>query len=49
MNQVVQDAFEIAQTLYDSEKGLPYIVLGHSMGSLLHVYLLKLIQILLMD
>jgi surfactin synthase thioesterase subunit len=34
MNQVVQDAFEIAQTLYDSEKGLPYIVLGHSMGSI---------------
>lgn len=35
MNQVVQDAFEIAQTLYDSEKGLPYIVLGHSMGSII--------------
>jgi alpha-beta hydrolase superfamily lysophospholipase len=25
----------ITQTLYDSEKGLPYIVLGHSMGSII--------------
>ena len=33
MNQVVQDAFEIAQTLYDSEKGLPYICLLYTSPS----------------
>lgn len=32
---VAADAYEIAQTLYPNREGLPYIVLGHSMGSII--------------
>ncbi|BGE82545.1 lysophospholipase [Staphylococcus petrasii] len=35
MNIVVQDAYEIAQTLHSDKKDVPYIVLGHSMGSII--------------
>lgn len=34
MTDVVRDAYEIAQTLY-GQSTLPYIVLGHSMGSII--------------
>ncbi|WP_412520468.1 alpha/beta hydrolase [Staphylococcus simulans] len=32
---VASDAYEIAQTLYPNRAGIPYIVLGHSMGSII--------------
>ena len=35
MKTIAQDAYEIAQTLYDNDKNVPYIVLGHSMGSII--------------
>ncbi|RIL73227.1 alpha/beta fold hydrolase [Staphylococcus devriesei] len=35
MNTIAQDAYEIAQTLHDANKDVPYIVLGHSMGSII--------------
>ncbi|AVQ36322.1 alpha/beta hydrolase [Staphylococcus kloosii] len=34
-DQVAEDAFEIAQTLCANYKDLPYIVIGHSMGSII--------------
>ena len=37
MNIIAQDAYEIAQTLHGSNNNIPYIVLGHSMGSRLFV------------
>lgn len=33
--QVASDAYEIAQTLYPERRNMPYIVLGHSMGSII--------------
>lgn len=33
--QVADDAFEIAQTLCTNHEGLPYIIIGHSMGSII--------------
>lgn len=35
MQIVAADAYEILQTLYPERNGLPYIVLGHSMGSII--------------
>ncbi|PTU87184.1 lysophospholipase [Staphylococcus pasteuri] len=35
MSQVAADAYEIVETLYDSHFELPYIILGHSMGSII--------------
>lgn len=35
MNIIAQDAYEIAQTLHGSNNNIPYIVLGHSMGSII--------------
>lgn len=35
MKIVAQDAQEIAQTLYNNSKDVPYIVVGHSMGSII--------------
>ncbi|KGF26292.1 MULTISPECIES: alpha/beta fold hydrolase [Staphylococcus] len=35
MNIIAQDAYEIAQTLHGSDNNIPYIVLGHSMGSII--------------
>ena len=32
MSQIVDDAYEIVETLYGSQLSIPYIVLGHSMG-----------------
>ncbi|WP_409323753.1 alpha/beta hydrolase [Staphylococcus caprae] len=35
MSQIVDDAYEIVETLYGSQLSIPYIVLGHSMGSII--------------
>ena len=35
MEQVADDTFEIAQTLYSDTVHTPYIILGHSMGSII--------------
>lgn len=35
IEQVSEDAYEIMQTLYPEKNNLPYIVLGHSMGSII--------------
>ena len=35
MNQIVDDAYEIIETLYLEELNVPYIIIGHSMGSII--------------
>lgn len=35
MHTIAQDAYEIAQTLHSSDSNIPYIILGHSMGSII--------------
>src|SRR5699024_5827621 len=35
MEQVADDTFEIAQTMYSDSVHTPYIILGHSMGSII--------------
>ena len=35
MSQIADDAYEIVETLYGTELIVPYVVLGHSMGSII--------------
>ena len=46
MNIIAQDAYEIAQTLHGSNNNIPYIVLGHSMGSIIARLFVENIQTL---
>ena len=35
MSQIADDAYEIVETLYGTELIVPYVVLGHSMSSII--------------